>query len=264
VYRRNGISAGLWTIAVVGLAFSFGLNLARHALGGSGAFGFWLFGPSVSVITGSAGAVLVAWVASRFFVAGRQNGTLELLLTTPLGAESLVAEQVKVLRRVFALPILLMQAAVIPQLAQGLMGTNTGVGGQGYFAFSTLFNLANTFLGVETLCWLGLWFGVKARTQAGAIMWTVILGNGFPNLVNLVGSLLESVHAQSPALSPRFFPGLWFLKEIVNLLFYLFVIYLTRVSLPRELVGAAPKALGWQVMKTHFALKATSAGLGRR
>jgi hypothetical protein len=169
IYRRNGISAGLWVIAVVGVAFSSCLNLARQSIGMSGASSFWLLAPSIGVITSLAGAVLVAWVASRFFIAARRNGTLELLLTTPLGAETLLAEQSKVLRRMFALPILLMQAAVIPQLLQGLARTNTGVGGwQGYLALFTLLSLANTYFGIETLSWLGLWFGVKARSQAGA------------------------------------------------------------------------------------------------
>jgi hypothetical protein len=178
-------------------------------------------------------------------VAARYSGALELLLTTPLGAETIVREQCKVLRRLFAWPVVLMQAAIIPQLVQGLLRTDSGIAGwQAYLALSILLSLANTFFGTDALLRLGLWFGVKARTQAAALVWTVGLGKGIPNLVSLVCSLIGAAMVETCGFSTRLPSSLmlWFLPQLFTLFFFTWLIHLTKARMPAELVGAeAPR-----------------------
>ena len=53
------------------------------------------------------------------------------------------------------------------------------------YAVSLAIGMVGLFLHVAAVCWLGLWFGLKARGQAGAILWTVGLTTGGPYLVSL-------------------------------------------------------------------------------
>jgi ABC-type transport system involved in multi-copper enzyme maturation permease subunit len=247
VYRLNGINAIVWIIAVLGLACNGWTNLVRQPSLPSGTTSFWLFAPAVGVISGFVGSTLVAWVASRFFVGARRSGVLELLLTTPLGAENVLPEQRKVLRRIFVWPVLVMQAPIIPQLLEGLTPATTS--GQvphleAMLTLSRLVGLANTYLGIEALCWLGLWFGMKAGSQGGAIIWTVGLAKGLPSVVSLVGWVIGAALGDffNGATRVTFFAGA-FLPEVINLFFYLLLIQLARRWLPFELSGIESKPI---------------------
>ena len=245
VYRLNGVTAVLWIVAVVGLACNAWTNLGRQPSTIAGAPPFWLVAPALGVISGFAGATLVAWVASRFFVGARRNGVLELLLTTPLGAENVVTEQWKVLRRVFVWPVLVMQGPVLPQILESLVPARPGVPGQdwsGLLALTRMIGLANTYFGIEALCWLGLWFGMKARTQGGAIIWTVGLAKGLPSLVVLICWITAAALGEVFSGATGFTSVVGgFLPELLNLLFFLCVIRLAKRWLPLELAGIESK-----------------------
>ena len=230
VYRQYGLGAGLWGLALLGLAYGGWVGLARDPLGNQISWAFsWPLGVAAALL----GGVIVTWVASRFFVGVRRSGDLELLLTTPLGAESIVTAQWRVLRRVFVWPVLVMQAPMLPQLLNAL--ANPGLD---HNPFWKVLVLANTFLGASALCWLGLWFGMRARTQAGAIVWAVGLGKGITSLITLIG-LFVSAALMAPFgyRSPTAAGATLWLSELLVLAFNFGVIVVARQRLTDELVS---------------------------
>ena len=244
VFRQYGVNAAIWAIGVLALAYNGWVPLARPALGLPGAPGSWSFSGAFAVVGGLCGGAVVAWVASRFFVTVRRTGELELLLTTPLGVEKLVPEQWNVLKRFFVWPVLVMQAPMLPQILAGLANSSNLPSWQTPITLFKLLSLANTFLGASALCWLGLWFGSRARTQASAIVWTVSLAKALPSLAGLFSSVLGATllissggRARWPSLMP------W-LMELATLLYYLWLITWVRRRLAHDLEMSEPVVLG--------------------
>ncbi len=101
VHRQHGVSAGQWVLAVTVLAYSGVVFWAHQPFAVLGPSSSWVFSWPLGMAGGLIGGGMVAWVASRFFVGVRRTGDLELLLTTPLGAQNIVSEQSKVLNRFF-------------------------------------------------------------------------------------------------------------------------------------------------------------------
>jgi hypothetical protein len=257
VFRQYGVSAGIWAIGVLALAYNGWVPLARPPLGVPGTAPSWFFAGAFAVVGGLCGGAVVAWVASRFFVSVRRTGELELLLTTPLGVETLVSEQWNVLKRFFVWPVLVMQAPLLPQILAGLTGAGTTNGvtstWQSHVTLFKALSLANTFLGATALCWLGLWFGSRARTQAGAIVWTVALAKGLPSLVTLFCSVLATgVLTSTTLLVPGLYATLTWIPELVILFFYIWLIQSVRRRLANkfESTEAIPLVLGPPALTT--------------
>ncbi len=241
VFRQSGVSAGLWAVALLALAYEGWVPLARQPLGAPGASVSWFFAGALAVVGGVCGGAVVAWVASRFFVGVRRTGELELLMTTPLGVETIVSEQWNVLKRFFALPVVVMQAPMLPQIlaSASSLGNGMPASWQSQVMLYKLLIVTNTFVGACALCWLGLWFGLRARTQAGAIVWTVSLAKGIPCLVSLLGTVLGTAILAPPSgASLVVVSGLvtW-VPELAILLYYIWLIGLARQRLLGELAG---------------------------
>ena len=237
-YRRYGVSAGLWTVGLLGMAYHGWVPLAARPLGGMGTTVNWMFSWPLGTIAGLIGGAVIAWIASRFFVGVRRTGDLELLLTTPVGAETILSDQWKVLQRVFVWPVLVMQAPLLPMI----LGTaNMGLSSPSAATlFGGLLTLANTFLGASALCWLSLWFGLRARTQAGAIVWAVGLAVGLPALANLVSSVLIIRATQLGGVLP-FSSVFTLLAGMLTSGFLLWSIWFARGMLANELMGTEVK-----------------------
>jgi hypothetical protein len=239
VYREHGVHAGIWALGVLALACNSWIPLVRQAQGHpSGLFLLAVASP-LGTIAGLIGATAVAWVASRFFVGVRQSGDLELLLTTPVGAQTVLDDQWRVLKRVFVWPVLCMQAPMLPQLLIGLSAVDPNLSASVRLsvALLKLVTVLNSFLCASALCWLGLWFGLRARTQAGAIVWTAGLGQGLPSLVTLICSILAastSSWATRTARPSGYVIG-WWLPELLSTVYFLWLIVFARESLRRDL-----------------------------
>jgi hypothetical protein len=241
VYRCSGISVGVWSLAVLALAARGWAELAATPLGPRVGLSFLAFAGPLSVVADLVGGAVVAWVASRFFVTVRRSGELELLLTTPLGADTLVQEQWAVLRRIFVWPVLMMQAVMIPFLFSD-PGFRSGSALLQLFWLTGLKGMcvANAYLGVVALCWAGLWFGLRARTQPQAVVWTAGLAKGIPLLVTLLGSfILNSCMRQGIPIPAALF---WVPQALV-LGFYLVLIVSIQRDLSRDPAGAEPASL---------------------
>jgi len=119
---RGGIHVAVWLLGLLGIVASRWVAMLMQSLVvWAGRFG---------ALCGAAGvgaAVLGGWmmasVSARFFAAARQGGDLELLLTTPIGAKTIISDQWKVLKRLFVWPVLVMQVGLLIPAALGASGT---------------------------------------------------------------------------------------------------------------------------------------------
>jgi hypothetical protein len=238
VFRQYGIHAGLWAAGVLALACNAWVPLVRQAQGiPSGPF-FLAVASPLGIVAGLIGATLVAWVASRFFVGVRRTGDLELLLTTPVGSRTVVEDQWRVLKRLFVWPVLCMQAPMLPQFLIGLSAAGTTAGAaRADLTLLKLLTVGNAFAGAAALCWLGLWFGFRARTQAGAIVWAAGLGKAAPSLVALLCSIAAAAPIKPAGAGIATYLFAWWVPELATTLFYVWLIILARTNLARDLAG---------------------------
>jgi hypothetical protein len=231
--RQRGIRATIWTAAIIALI----LQLGGLALMPFGFFGFlsiirWL---PVNIIP----AALLAWAMSRFMIDARHNGALELLVTTPLGAKTIISAQWNALKQLLWGPLLTM---LVPHLSQILIvGWRFGPGWTPdqmirQWAF-ILFGLINAIFGIAALCWAGLWFGFKARSQTAAIVWTVAIAKAVPFLIYLVSQgLLTFGIFPTGIFSP--YDVRWYIPQFLTLLFYVRLMVWVRARFSSELPGA--------------------------
>ena len=117
---------------------------------------------------------LVAFQACRFFVETRRNGSLELLLCSPLLNADLITAQWRALRRIFLWPLvvflLLCVATVMSPLAVTPFSraVPSGVGGlmeQGFLG--VLFLAISLFADILAVGWFGMWLALTMK-KAGA------------------------------------------------------------------------------------------------
>jgi hypothetical protein len=186
---------------------------------------------------------MFAWAASRFFIEARRTGELELLLTTPEGAKSLVASEWKWLKGVFFWPLIVL---VAPNVVGSIFDMRRGIGGE--FALTSIFWLfffcLNKMAGLAALLWVGMWFGWSERSQTRAMVRIVIVAGGGPYVLGrLVSAALVSV---APTIffvsNGQFQPWLFLIRsiaQIVNLLFDLWLIRWAMRRLAAELSHAA-------------------------
>ncbi len=243
VYRQQGVKAGLWGLAVLALGFSGWMSFGFSHAGGTGP-GLWLLAWPLETAAAAFGGAVVAWVASRFFLSVRRTGELEVLLTTPVGAEAIASDQWRVLKRFFGWPVVGVQAAfLLPLFASaGRLSSNSWAPVVLVLALS----FANTWFGVQALCWVGMWFGLRGRSQAGGILWTVVLAKGTPCLLVLLGSIVGVVllnwngHLTAAALS-----WMTWVPQTLILGFYLALGQVARQTMPEALQGGDNGTENW-------------------
>jgi len=103
-------------------------------------------------------------------------------------------------------------------------------------------------LGMGALCWTGLWFGLKARQQAGAILWTIGLTRGAPFLLYTLSACVFGVLASlSRMRNASWVQFYWLFAQVPSLLLFLWLIRRAKRRLAERLGGAEPANLGlWQ------------------
>jgi ABC-type transport system involved in multi-copper enzyme maturation permease subunit len=240
--RQRGWRAMIWVGAFAGFTsyLFYPLMLLRFRLPS-----YISFASPLTLATTLTQGALFAWAASRFFVEARRSGELELLLSTPAGAQQLVPAQWQLLKRAFRWPLVII---IAPALLQGLIllsqfGYAVHPGGSylGQYGVSLLLRSVNTVLAVGAICWLGLFFGLRAGSQSRAVMWTVALAMGLPYLIStLASTLFLAFFRSSTSFS---FPPYWImfcLPQLLDLLLYLALITLARRHLRRGGVAGEP------------------------
>ncbi len=265
VLRQRGLLAAIWTGALMSAIFQTGLIPLYSWRMIPFRASWWMLAQvpymAVSIITGA----LFAWAASRFFVQARRDGELELLLTTPQGAATIVSGQWQALKRMLRWPVVVMVAPLLlrvwfvlqrPSFASSPLRTVYAM--PIYELSALLLSAAATVLCLVAICWLGMWFGLKARSQAGAIGWTVGLAKGAPYLVSIVWSTmlvpLTGIFRTNPAWPYLF---LSWVPTLLILLGYGWLIQWARRGLSAGLTGLEAKPLSLR----RFSLK-TAGDLG--
>jgi ABC-type transport system involved in multi-copper enzyme maturation permease subunit len=127
--------------------------------------------------------VLVAVQASRFFVEARRNGTLELLLCTPLKNRDLIKGQFLALRRLFGWPLaIFILLNFVPLLFQ-IYSTMTSPSLSQFGDTLLLFLWSLVGIGLFTLslladflaiAWVGMWLGLSLQKPALAPGLTIL------------------------------------------------------------------------------------------
>ena len=240
--RQRGWRAMIWVGAFAGFTsyLFFPLMLLRFRPPS-----YISFASPLTLATTLTQSALFAWAASRFFIEARRSGELELLLSTPAGAQQLVPAQWQLLKRAFRWPVVII---IVPVLVQGLflLGLNFYAVRPGEFyavqyGVSLLLRSVNTVPSVGAICWLGLFFGLRAGSQSRAVMWTVALATALPYLISILASTLFLAFFRSSTSFST--PPYWImllLPQLLDLLLYLALISLARRHLRRGGLAGEP------------------------
>ena len=250
--RQKGIRMVVWTGALLETAYYFffyTLVLGRRpGASARGVYVSWGMNLSLKVIEGC----LFAWAASRFFIESRRDGELELLLTTPEGARTMVASQWKRLKQVFWWATVAMIApSVTMSLFNILLPRQPWPGFNLYTSATELLSCANTIAGMMALVWLGMWYGWSERSQARAVARSLILAKGPPAMIWLFGTYVIQAIGRGYLYggNPRFGGSLilfWNIPNIVILLYQVCLYHWARRRLESALAPRLPKSgLDW-------------------
>jgi ABC-type transport system involved in multi-copper enzyme maturation permease subunit len=106
----------------------------------------------------------IAWEASRRFAEDRRSGSLELLLTTPLGERRLLSGWLLGMKRKCLVPVLMLLAMDLAFWS----AAPSGVWQLAVLGTAALF-LADAY----TLCWVGLWVGLTASNSVQGFTKTI-------------------------------------------------------------------------------------------
>jgi hypothetical protein len=245
--RQRGMKTILWVGAIVGLLYLFAYRFLFMGWGAFGRTGLpwsvagWL--PQMLLSAGS--GALFAWAASRFFIEGRKTGELELLLTTPVGAHSIVWGQWRSLRRALRGPVAAMLVFMFLPFAFAMMSYRAMGSIDADFimisrTFSFVISGLNVFFGVQALCLAGLWFGIRASGQAQAILWTIAVAKGCPYLISLFGPLFLGVVGMVYPGSHSAYYLLTLAPSLATLSFYLWLIHTAKRKVLRPCAVSEP------------------------
>lgn len=160
--------AWFWSfVALAGLAWLAGYSHFRS---------FWLRAEVVFATTTALHLVIKCWLAleaTRRFADGRRSGELELLLVTPLAVAEIVNGRMLALRRQFYAPVALVLGADLLLLLFGM--ESPGWWGQaGGWALAFLVGGGMFLVDCYTICWVGLWLGLTAKTPVQAFLQTLV------------------------------------------------------------------------------------------
>jgi hypothetical protein len=112
---------------------------------------------------------LLAHQACRFFVEARRNGTLELILGTPLTDQEILAGHWRLLRNIFAAPIVLYVGLNLLLGSASLFGD-----AMGFLLISVVFSVGSFLVGCLAAAWVGTWLALTMRKPQFAFGATVL------------------------------------------------------------------------------------------
>ena len=249
VRRQPGQQALCWTAAVLWVVSShYYLVLSYLGLGPRGGtlpLAWYLF-PHLSWI----GDALMAWAACRFFFDARRSGELELLLTTPVGAQAMISEHWAAMRRLLRwplvlvmLPLVLLAGIAFLEPVRALSGS--GAASQIYTRLYALGHTCEILLTVLALNGLGMWRGLQARRLFSAVGLTVALAAGLPMMIHFLWQVIVRLYFTSG--------GIFSSGNVVWLLGCFPIIYATLLGLTywvhrrlRRGLLAEPTRLDWR------------------
>jgi hypothetical protein len=203
----------------------------------------------ISLVGGLGMLVILAVSACQTFSESRRTGALELMLTTPLSPESMIAGQWAALRRNMHLPLSLLGVmdfvafVAICALDSGGRGALSNTAISGAFVLRIVY-LVLFIANFRALGWLGMWTGLTEPKGSKAIAKTLFFVLGIP--------LVSSVAVGIGQLACIFIPVLWihWAKKMVQTEF--------RQSAVRAL-SSSEDATGWLPYGLIYATKRRTA-----
>jgi len=136
-------------------------------------------------VTAIASSMVLSAVGAMFFLEARRTGALELLRTTPEGYHHILSDQWAVLKERLKKPLITLVISLL--VVKIIMWIPLG-GFPGIIIPSVpqeVAGLINRVVDLVALCWLGMWFGCKARTAWSALLWPVGLVTGLDFVLSL-------------------------------------------------------------------------------
>jgi ABC-type transport system involved in multi-copper enzyme maturation permease subunit len=185
--RSERYRSGLWVAC--GLVVVVSLGAGGMALGGLDPMFLFVQGAVLSLLL----RVMIGLDAGRFYVEARRTGSLELLLSTPIGARQIVSGPWHALRGRYLFPLLLLLGVEMgPWLWGRASGNETGfwVIGLGLFMNQGPVVLLSDVLAVG---WLGMCLGLTLRQPGRAPLWTLFYAVLMPMLLFCVPRVLINV-----------------------------------------------------------------------
>ena len=232
--RRRGLSAILWAGALVSLGYH-GLMMIVFRLIRATSVNAVVYPLGLATMVLEGALLPGERVASSLRRGARAS--FELLLTSPAGATQVVSAQWEVLKRLLRWLILVLMAPILLQTATLFASSRSGfpAGFRLQYGVVELLACVDIFFSVGAICWLGMWFGLRAGGQGRAIFWTVGLVKGVPYLFNmLIWAVLGGLVFSSARGGSSQFWWRSLVPEILNLVYYLYLIRLARRHLQGE------------------------------
>ncbi len=247
VHRQRGVKAAMWVTACLTVFFllinpflhrviSFGTPM-MYPLYRLPLLGFWLFSKA-----------FLAWAVTRFFSEARRTGELEWLLTTPLGASTIVSDQWIALKGLLRGPVLVILGGVVLQFTWLYIGMRAWPPWPFYMPVMFATAICSTLLSVAAACWTGMWFGLKARHQVSAIVRVLVWCEVIPFLISTFLSVFISVILSYGPPSPLFPSSLFYivrssLPTLATLIFYWWLLRRCHQRLAEALRRVEPESL---------------------
>ena len=146
----------------------------------------------------------IAWEAGRRFADDRRDGTLELLLSTPLSVTEILQGQVASLRRQFRGPVL--AVLVLDALLIGYAVVSAKWAGRAEFVIVMAAVMGMLLAEGNAVAWLGLWLGLQSKKSGRAALSTVLRVVALPTAIFIL--LLGGMNLGTGWLAPSTFTTL--------------------------------------------------------
>lgn len=198
--RTPWVGASVW----IGTILVFLGTVATGMLGGINRFSV------ISLAYSMIPYGLFTWVTTEFCWSARQTGALELLSISPLGRQGVSSGYWKALTRVFHKPCLLLLS--IGVLCHGLQLCSSRWATDWTLVPALAASAAAFVMMIRTLCAVGSWMSLRAKTRMSAVLATLTLILVVPSIVTATASWLAALITTS----------IWnrFLVELVTLAYF--------------------------------------------
>jgi hypothetical protein len=240
VVRQPGVRHAIWGAAML-LLFYYVFARSFHFFLPQGHwFVAWLVWLMVSIGTDA----LLARAASKFFLEAKAGGQLEVLLTTPLGAKTIVIGHWRALKRMLRWPTAIALTAGVSAMTLSMMLTPLMVPGpQPWWGSHVVHWLLTTMTVVLTfgaVCWLAMRFALRGYATFGIIARVVGLATGVPMLFGIIESsiIARFVLLMGSGMTNWMFYG-WG-RQVLIILYFTWLIRISKRSVERQLAGTDP------------------------
>jgi len=186
--RQQGVRGVVWIAIGLMLLVQFLWLVLRFVGVTNTASYFWW---PVSLAGSWISCSLLAWVASQFFFQARHSGGLEVLVTTPIASKDLIRHHWTYWKQLLRWPVGLFVLVMILQ-SLGRIPMAAYVESPVFLLMAAL-NSLRVLVSFAAIGWVGMWFGLRSRTQVLAVLKMVLWIEVFPQLFGMLVNLLLSV-----------------------------------------------------------------------